>query len=164
MSIRKDNYVRGTIAAGDVYGKVLSVKRDSVVVATPAGCTANLARAGVSKITVAEYKAYASVTAETLDRDAEASYQAGREILPTEKALKSTTVIVERSSGSFILARPGKKGTGKKAEAIAIFHGLVDADGIPSRKDFTAAVAGIGLSAKGASTYFYNLKGGRWSK
>ena len=145
--IRKDSYVKATTSAGPVYGKVLRVTTDILYLATDAGEAARVSRAGAVKITVGEYKANAGKTAQTYDAVDSA-------VKPEQKLLPKLPSAV----------RPGKKGTGKKADAIRIFGELTVGDQIPTRKAFSQAMAEkTGLSAKGASTYYYNLKSGRWT-
>lgn len=57
--------------------------------------------------------------------------------------------------------KPGSKGD-KKAVAIATYAEL-EASGTLKRSTFLAAMeTKTGLSAKGASSYFYRIKGGKW--
>lgn len=50
----------------------------------------------------------------------------------------------------------------KKTIAIDTFCNMVTPEGIPTRKEFLEAATSKGLTAKGASTYYYKLKSGRW--
>ena len=142
-NLRKDNYAKATVDAGTVYGKVLSVSKTGVVLATPSG-TASVDRATTERVSVDEYKANAvAATAETFSKADETAAAAA-----TPKGV----------------VKPGAKGTGKKAVAKAVFTELTVDGVIPTRKAFSTAMAErTGLSAKGASTYFYNLKSGRWA-
>ena len=178
MSIRKDNYVKATTSAGDLYGQVLSVRKDGVNITTSMG-PARVARDGVTKLTFAEFKASnaVAVNAETFAK-ATPGIEAGT--APTRVGItvlkngepadeEYTNKVIEGVLGTAApkkasVVRPGAKGTGKKAVAVAVFKELTVDGVIPTRKAFSTAMAErTGLSAKGASTYFYNLKSGRWA-
>lgn len=152
-NLRKDNYAVATTEYGNVYGKVLSVSKadDAVVLATPAGESARVALSNTSKITIKEYKDNATQTAATFDA-ADAEVGAAPEV-------KESVGI--RPGGA---RKPGPKGTGKKADALAAYAQLV-VDGVaPSRKTVIGVfTTEVGLSKAGANTYYQNIKSGKWS-
>ena len=159
-NIRKDSFVVHASANGPVYGRVLSVKRDGYIVTTDAGESAKLPRdATTTKITVGEYKANAGKTAETF-----AKVDAPNPAPVAELGTESVTAPERTTTRPGGERRPGAKGTGKKAAALSVWANLVAASGdTPTRKAFTVAMSNAGLSAKGASTYYYNIKNGKWA-
>ena len=56
--------------------------------------------------------------------------------------------------------KPGSKGD-KKAVALNVYAEL-EAEGTLKRSTFLTRMEAVGLSAKGASSYFYRIKGGKW--
>lgn len=161
MSIRKDAYVKATTNTGTVYGKVLSVKGANLHLTTASG-PAVVAKSDAVRIKAAEYTSAEAVaaTAAAFADPVPGPAVRVRIVEAAEPAVKPTRT-KSAASGA---ARPGKKGTGKKAVALSVFAELTVDGAIPSRKAFSATMAErTGLSAKGASTYFYNIKSGRWA-
>lgn len=152
-NIRKDSYVVAGTRFGPIYGKVLSVKNGDLHLATDAGESARVRKEGATKITAAEYRANAGVTAETYRRADEAS---------KPESVVKPEANTDRPGGA---RKPGEKGSGKKAIAIKVFNELAPGSAAgPTRKAFLTAMAEHGLSAKGASTYFYHIRSGRWAR
>jgi len=183
MSIRKDKYVRVNTTAGTLYGKVLGVDGDALNIATASG-SARVNRADAVKITAAEYKssdaiaataaAFNNTQADSVVRPAVKDnvgsvVKPNAEIGPAVRmsifeynapSVKAPKRAKKAASG---VSRPAK-GEGKKRDALAIYAELTNEGVPPARKAFIAAVVErAGLTAKGASTYYYNIKSGRWA-
>lgn len=160
-NLRKDNYAVAQTEFGLVYGKVLSTAGDVVVLATDGGESARVSKNMVAKISFSEFKANAGKTAATFD-----AADAGVVEEPTVSAAEVGTVVEEKTS--VVRAggprKPGPKGTGKKADALAAYAQLV-VDGVaPSRKTVIGVfTTEVGLSKAGANTYYQNIKSGKWS-
>ena len=94
-----------------------------------------------------------------VDNGAGASVRWTVEAKAAKAVKRPTTGKVTKAPATAV--KPGSKGD-KKAVAIATYAELETA-GTLKRSTFLAKMAAeTGLSAKGASSYFYRIKGGKW--
>ena len=177
--LRKDNYARATTEFGEIFGKVLSVSKDTVVLATDGGAPALVRREDTNRITVAEFKDGAGTTAQTFDR------AGGTETFETFPGPKPEGVVrpevkatdlfatevedlteeaVELPELSKEIEETAEKApkVDKKAVCAAIFKDIFDGSK-ESAKEVKRLFREAGCTPHGANTYFYNFKHGKWT-
>ena len=173
--LRKDNYAMATTEHGEVFGKVLSVSKDTVVLATDGGAPALVRRDMTTKISMADYKKGAGVTAQTFDRAGGAE---AFETFPGPKPegvvrpeVKSTdlfaTEVEDLTEEPEVVSEPETPTetapkTDKKAVCAAIFKEKFDGSK-EAAKEVKRLFREAGCTPHGANTYFYNFKHGKWT-
>lgn len=96
-----------------------------------------------------------------VDNGKDASVRWTVEAKATKTVKRPTATVTKTTSAPAVAVKPNSKGD-KKAVAIATYRELETA-GTLKRSTFLAEMEKkTGLSGKGASSYFYRIKGGKW--
>lgn len=147
VKFRKDNYVRcrGGVCSSGIVGKVVSVKGKEVVINDYFNGSMNftIPRDEVEeKVSAKEFHEYvASVTSNSTVVEA-----------PKVEEKKEAKKVEPKKD----------KGPSKKSLAIEIYNEM-NANGPAKRKDvIDRFISEVGLSKPGSSTYYQNIKSGKW--
>ena len=163
--LRKDNYAVAVTDHGEVYGKVLSVSKDAVVLATDGGSAARVEREFTARISVDQYKAAAGETAQTFDRAEKVTPPPVKATdLFVEEVEDLTEEAVELPDLSKEIEETAEKApkVDKKAVCAAIFKEKFDGSK-EAAKEVKRLFREAGCTPHGANTYFYNFKHGKWT-